>query len=102
MYITNFQHLIDASVKMPDEMPKEALELIGFLTKVVDATTKTIPQTLTSTDVHCFKMGCEGLIKTALRLDSEEIHWFCPVCENEGSITGWQHTKWDNRSKNQT
>ena len=97
MYITNIQHLLDASVKMPNEMPKEVRELIGFLTQVIDTTTRTLPLTLTTTDVRCFEKGCNGLIKTALRLDNEEIHWFCPDCEAEGVISGWQKTKWDNR-----
>ena len=97
MYITNIQHLLDASVKMPNELPKEVRELIGFLTQVIDTTTRTLPLTLTTTDVRCFEKGCNGLIKTALRLDNEEIHWFCPDCEAEGVISGWQKTKWDNR-----
>jgi hypothetical protein len=28
---------------------------------------------------------------------NEEINWYCPECENEGVISGWQKTKWDNR-----
>jgi hypothetical protein len=31
---------------------------------------------------------------------NEEIHWYCPECENEGVISEWQKTKWDNRSNN--
>jgi len=34
---------------------------------------------------------------SAFRPDTEEIHWYCPDCENEGVISGWQGTKWDNR-----
>lgn len=99
MYITNIQHLIDASEKMPEEMPKEARELIGFLTLVIDTTTKILPQTLTTTDVRCFKKGCSGLIKSALRPDTDEIHWYCPDCENEGVISHWQKTEWDDPTR---
>lgn len=97
MYITNFQHLLDASVKMPEVMPKEATELIGFLTLIIDATTKVLPTSLTSTGISCFKKGCSGTIKTAIMPKSEEIHWYCPDCENEGRINNWQGTKRDNR-----
>ena len=100
MYITNIQHLLDASEKMSVEMPKEARELIGFLTLIIDTTTKNLPQTLTTTDVRCFQKGCSGLIKSALRPDTKEIHWYCPDCENEGVISDWQKTKWDNRRGN--
>jgi hypothetical protein len=97
MYITDIQHLLDASEKMPKVMPKEAIELIGFLTQIIDATTKNNPTTLTTTEIRCFKKGCSGLIKTALMPRNEEIHWYCPDCENEGLINNWQGTKWDNR-----
>jgi hypothetical protein len=97
MYITNIQHLLDASEKMSEEMPREARELASFLALVIDATTLKCPHTLTSTDVRCFQKGCSGKIKTALRPDTSEIHWYCPDCENEDVISEWQKTKWDNR-----
>ena len=65
MYITNIKHLLDSSVKMSIEMPKEVRELIDFLSLIIDATTKSLPHTLTATDVRCFEKGCHGLIKTA-------------------------------------
>ena len=63
----------------------------------VSITTKNLPDTLTTTDVKCFKNGCSGMIKSAFRPDTEEIHWYCPDCENDGLINDWQGTKWDNR-----
>ena len=99
MYITNIQHLLEASVIMPEVMPNEATELIGFLPLIIDTTTKNLPTSLTTTDIRCFKRGCSGTIKTALNPQSEEIHWYCPDCENEGLINNWQGTKWDNRFK---
>ena len=97
MYITDIKHLLHASAKMPEDMPDEAKELIDFLTQVIDTTTKNLPHSLTATDVICFKKGCSGMIKTAFRPDTEEIHWYCPDCEIDGLISGWQGTKWDNR-----
>lgn len=100
MYITNLKHLLDASVRMPEEMPSEARELIKFLTQVIEATTRTLPNTLTSSEVRCFSKGCDGQIKSAHRPDNEEIHWFYPNCEKEGLINNWQGTEWDQRSDN--
>jgi len=97
MYISDIRHLLHASAKMPEDMPDEAKELIGFLTLVIDTTTKNLPDSLTTTDVKCFKKGCSGMIKTAIRPDTEEIHWYCPDCEVDGLISEWQGTKWDNR-----
>jgi hypothetical protein len=91
------QHSLDESVNIPKQMPKEARELASFLALVVDITTKTLPSTLTSTDILCFNKGCHGLIKTAIMPKNAEIHWYCPDCEIDGLISGRQKTEWDNR-----
>ena len=78
-------------------MPKEASELASFIALVVDTTTKNNPQTLTTTDIRCFQKGCHGLIKTAIIPKSNEILWYCQDFDNEGVISEWQKTKWDNR-----
>ena len=98
MYITNIKHLLNASRKMADIMPEEARDLVGFIIQIIDTTTKTAPHTLTATTVRCFRKACDGTIKTAIRPDTEEIHWFCPDCENEGLINSWQGSEWDNRT----
>lgn len=33
---------------------------------------------------------------------NEEIHWYCPDCENEGVISEWGKTKWDNKVGNKS
>ena len=99
MYISNMLHFLDETGNIPKQMPKEARELASFLALVVDATTKTMPSTLTSTEIRCFKKGCHGLVKSALSPDCKETHWYCPVCENEGVISGWKLTKWDNSGR---
>ena len=98
MYLTNFKHFLDdKTMDIPLQMPQETRERANFFALVIDATTQNSPPTLTETDIHCFEIGCNGKIKTALRLKNEEINWFCPDCENEGVISEWQGTKWDNR-----
>jgi hypothetical protein len=97
MYITNIRHLADASAKMSQEMPEEPRELFELLTRIIEKTTRTLPATLTTTDVECNTKSCDGLIKSALRPDTSEIHWYCPQCEREGLINNWQGTKWDQR-----
>ena len=89
-------HFLDDQGNIPKQMPKEARELANFLALVVDATTKTMPTTLTSTEIRCFQKGCHGVVKSAIRLKKVEIHWYCPDCENEGVISHWGSTKWDN------
>ena len=88
------QHFLDESGNIPKQIPQEARELASFMALVVDTTTQTLPSTLTSTDIRCFQKGCHGLIKTSMIPKKEEIHWYCPVCENEGVISEWQKTRW--------
>jgi hypothetical protein len=97
MYISNIQHFLDAKGNIPKQMPKEAQELASFFALVIDSTTQNIPFTLTQTDVQCFEKGCQGLIKSEVLKASNEIHWKCSKCQNEGKISGWKLTKWDNR-----
>jgi len=97
MYISNLQHFLDETGNIPKQMPKQARELASVLALVVDITTKTLPSTLTSIDIRCFNKGCHGLIKTAIMPKNAEIHWYCPDCEIDGLISGWQKTEWDNR-----
>ena len=97
MFITNIRHLADASATMLNEMPEEPRELFDLLTQVIETTTLTLPATLTTTDIRCNAKSCDGLIKSALRPDTNEIHWYCPECEREGLINNWQGTKWDQR-----
>jgi hypothetical protein len=54
MYISNMLHFLDESGDIPKQMPKEARELASFMALVVDSTTKTLPSSLTSTDIRCF------------------------------------------------
>jgi len=102
MYISNMTHFLDESGDIPKQMPKEARELASFFALVIDTTTKEKPSTLTTTDIRCFEKGCNGMIKTSLRLANEEIHWYCPECENEGVISDWKKTKWNCHGSNKS
>jgi hypothetical protein len=30
---------------------------------------------------------------------TESIHWYCTICSDKGTITGWQDTSWDQRER---
>jgi hypothetical protein len=99
MYISDMTHFLNEIGNIPKEMPKEARELASFFALVVDFTSKTKPSTLTPTGIRCFRKGCHGIIKSTIIEDKQKIHWDCPECENEGVISNWQKTKWDNTRK---
>ena len=58
---------------IPKEMPREGREMASFLALVVDATTKTLPSTLSSRELACFRKVCHVRIKTAFRSDTKEF-----------------------------
>jgi hypothetical protein len=92
-------HFLDKQGNIPKQIPKEARELANFFALVVDFTTQNNPSTLTTTEIRCFYKGCHGQVKSALSPDNQKIHWYCPVCDNEGVISHWQDTRWDNNKK---
>jgi len=96
MYISNLKHFLNKKGDIPREMPREAREMAGFLAMVVDITTQGQPTVLTPTTLRCFNKWCQGLISTTFKPGRKEINWFCPACKNEGEISNWQGTKWDN------
>jgi hypothetical protein len=96
MYISDMTHFLNEKGNIPKEMPAEAREIAGFFAMVVDITTQRLSTILTPTTLRCFNKGCHGLINTTLKPSRKEIHWFCPECKNEGVISNWQGTKWDN------
>lgn len=98
MYISNMTHFLDEQGNIPKQMPREAREMASFLALIVDTTTKINPTRLTPTDITCFETGCQRTAKVEF-LPSKEIHWICSRCENEGRISQWQGTKWDNGYK---
>ena len=82
------QNFSDKSGDIPIKVPKEARELSAFFSLVMDETMKTLPTTLTSTGIRCFRKGCFGIISSAIDLNNNEIHWKCSECVNSGTITG--------------
>jgi hypothetical protein len=77
------------SGNIPKKVPKEAREISAFFSLVIDETMKTLPTTLTSTGIRCFKKRCTGIISSEVLFENNEIHWKCSKCRNEGTITGW-------------
>lgn len=97
MYITTMTHFLNEDGNIPKQMPKEARELASFLALVIDETTKEINMKIIPTNIRCFHKRCDGLIQSEFLKESNEIHWLCSKCQNEGIINSWQKTQWDNR-----
>jgi hypothetical protein len=42
------------------------------------------------------KRPCGELLTLFFDVDNFDVLWFCPACEDNGRISGWEGTFWDN------
>jgi len=89
-------HDKDESGNIPKQVPKEARELANFMALVVDETTNQSSYLQDHTNIRCFKKKCEGTISSEILKENNLIHWVCSKCKNEGTISHWQNTRWNN------
>lgn len=98
--ITHLPHFLTEKGTLPPDLPGPARRLVTFLGEIV----KTIsdeysPDEIIPTKVQCRRRPnrkpCAGLINAAMREDNGQIEWRCPVCGDNGVITGWEGTMWD-------
>jgi len=97
MFISNMTHFLNEKGNIPKEMTKEGREMASFLALIVDAATKDYPPAEKFTQIRCLKKKCSGLIEIDVDIKNGFIHWKCNKCSEEGRITDWGNTKWDNR-----
>jgi hypothetical protein len=45
---------------------------------------------------------CGGLLTLFFDVDTFDVLWFCPVCDDNGRISGWEGTFWDNSDSTET
>jgi hypothetical protein len=79
-------------------MPRAAREMASFLALVIDEVTTRFPNTGSGIDtgIRCHRDGCFGSVVGALDGPQEPVHWYCEDCGDNGTISNWQKTKWDN------
>jgi hypothetical protein len=82
------QHSHNESGDIPKHTAKEAREISAFFSLVIDDIMKTLPSTLTSTGIRCFKKRCPGIISSEVLIENSKIHWKCSKYRNEGTMTG--------------
>jgi hypothetical protein len=79
------------------EMPSRARILAEYFASIVVDATANIDEAPT---VRCRRRPghrrCLGLVMCYPANDEHDsIYWFCPLCNDNGVIRGWQNTLWD-------
>lgn len=99
--ITNIQHFLEEDGKVPD-LPAEALELLNFLAAIIEAASIAYDRPVTLSSMPCRKVVggdlCSGEIEVWVDADNNQIGWECLECGDDGIITDWEGTAWDNRN----
>ena len=96
-WITNLQHFLDGRGALAQHSPS-ATKLAAFFAEIVSqATDYDEPTTL-----QCRRWPkhrrCKGILTIFFDADTDNIIWFCPLCNDNGVISGWQDTFWDRGS----
>jgi len=95
-WITDLRHFLDEDGSRSD-MPHPARTLAEYFGCIVKSVTTRQGDAL-ATGVKCRKRHrrrkCPGEIIAFIN-DQESISWSCPVCEDNGAISGWKETIWD-------
>lgn len=98
--ITNIQHFMNGNVEA-DDLPAEALALLNLLTSIIREVTKDYDQAYPSSTVSACRNAsnsdCDGDLVAWVSDGNGHIHWGCTDCDDEGMITHWEGTKWDQR-----
>jgi hypothetical protein len=83
---------------LPD-LPEPALNLAFHLGAIVGWVSRSPSMDLQFTNVPCrqrpSRRRCLGEIQARIVPNTGTIEWTCPVCGDDGTITGWEGTLWD-------
>jgi hypothetical protein len=100
-WITDLRHYLTDTGAMAADLPPRARILAEYFASIVVDATSNIDE---PPSVRCRRRPghrrCSGIIFSipSIAEDDEQhdpIHWHCPVCHDNGVITGWQNTLWD-------
>jgi len=95
-WIADLRHFVNEDGNLAN-MPNRALTLAEYCGHIVKGVTTRQKDAL-ATGVRCRRRPgrrkCPGEI-IAFIDEQEAISWSCPVCEDNGVISGWKGTIWD-------
>ncbi|MDP9440588.1 MAG: hypothetical protein M3P34_00065, partial [Actinomycetota bacterium] len=90
MFVSDLRHFLD----MPDDAPAPARRMAEHLTRIVEAGTTSPVGEPTVTLIPCTRRPgrrpCPGLIEVVRLHAPASIEWWCPVCGDEGVVSGWE------------
>jgi len=97
-WIINMSHYDYKDEEAPD-LPNAARRLAEYFASIVEGTVHRASIGEPYTGVRCRRRpqrrACGGVIRSELSPEGTELHWWCPVCGDNGRISNWVGTRWD-------
>ncbi len=99
-WVTNIQHFLNESGELGD-LPKPALNLVNHIISIIEEATLGNENEPRETSIQCRRRPgrkkCTGKIITYINeRNPTQLIWFCPDCDDNGAITGWESTIYNN------
>lgn len=97
MIVSDLEHFLD----LPTDVPGPALRLANRLGRIVSAATAGDVGEPWTTAIRCERRPgrrpCNGFVEVVRPEPEAPIRWWCNACDDEGLITGWEHSPFDLR-----
>jgi hypothetical protein len=81
------------------DLPKAARKFAEYFASIIEGTVHRVSIGEPYSGVRCRrrpqKRACGGVIRSELSPEGTELHWWCPVCGDNGRISSWVGTRWD-------
>src|SRR5207302_9267178 len=97
-WVTDLGHFLEDG-RLHPALAGPARRLVDHLCAIVVAVTSAEPDD--PLGVRCRRRPgrkpCPGEIEGFIDPETNQIHWFCVACDDNGFISNWQATLWDCR-----
>jgi hypothetical protein len=97
MWVINIQHWLDET-KTTAAIP-QLRSKVQKLTEIITYATSVVAGRPTDPIPKCWRRPkrkpCEGILNIHIGENSDQIHWYCSICNDEGVVTGWDGLIWD-------
>ena len=99
-WISDMRNFLDTDGMIPDDLPGPAYRIANYFGSIIEAVTSTKETKTWDTGIRCRRRPgrrrCHGVVQALIdEKNNFEINWQCPVCNDNGIISGWQDTFWD-------
>jgi len=95
-WIVDLTHYLTPAGAIADIPTRARLLAQYFASIVVDATTNLDEEPTVRCRRHPRHKRCTGIVMSYPSAEEDgAIRWYCPVCNDNGVIRGWQNTLWD-------